>query len=143
MNEEDVFTQESLDEANSTRFKTIDAYGGKLKLGTLSTADMMEWVDSNEDKTTQRLAGLRLLVKSIVFKDGTRIDPQQFDKWLVKFKNKDAKENGKCVAAALELNGYDTAARLAAKNAQSEAATSDASPSASPSPAAEQTSSAS
>lgn len=138
---EELFTPESLEEANSTRFITIDAYGGKLKLGTLSTADMIEWVDSNEDKNQQRFAGLRLLVKSIVFKDGSRIDPADFDKWLVKMKNKDAKENGKAVAEALKLNGYDTAARLAAKNAQSEAAISDASHTDSPSPAAAPTSS--
>jgi hypothetical protein len=116
-----VFSLEQLKTANSTRYVEVEGYGGIIRLGTLRTADMIEWVESNEDATKSRFAGLRLLVKSIVDADGNRIPTEQFEDYLEAFKNKDAKENGVLVGAALKLNGFDSASRQARKNDSGEA----------------------
>lgn len=132
----------SLDEllkqdTNGVTFDTVKAYGGEVRIGSLNSEDMIEWLESNDDKEKQRFAGLRLIVKSVVNADGTRIPKDQQEAAIDSFKKKDARENGKVVRKILRLNGIDGArgAELVKNDSSEEAG--GTSPSGSPSPQAE------
>jgi hypothetical protein len=102
--------------ADATDYATVKAHGVTIRLGSLSSEDIIEWIEANEKPETRRFGGLQLIVKSIVNKDGTRIPAGEREKALDKFKAKDARQNGLIVAACLKLNGLDKASREAAKN---------------------------
>lgn len=130
---EDVFSLDELLEANVVKYDRVEAYGGVVRIGSLSSYDIIEWTEGNSDKAKQKYAGLRLLVKSLVDKDGRRIPEEQVEAAIEKFKAKDAQENGKVIKAVLQLNGMNVAAKkLEAAKKDSSEATSDASPTASP-----------
>jgi hypothetical protein len=109
--------------ADDVNYAEITAWGGTVRVGSLSAGDMLDFVDSNEGPA-KRTAGLRLIVKSLVDANGNRIGT---DKHLEGFKKKSATVTNRIVAEILKLNGLDEAARDALKNASGEAAT-DASP---------------
>lgn len=123
-----------------TRYVEEKAHGLTFRLGSVSSRDMLQWIEENDNKDLQKTAGLRLLVKSIVDPDGNRIPEARHDEFIESFRDKDAKENGRLVNAALILNGLrvkkedDKKDSLgqALKNDSSEAVTG-ASPSDSPS----------
>lgn len=130
--------EQLVNDVDGTQYDTVEAYGGQVRIGSLGSADMIGWLEDNDDAQRKRFAGLRLLVKSIVDDDGNRIPPEEHEAAVEKFKVKDARENGKVISRALTLNGLNRskAATDAIKNALGEV-TSDASPSASPSPSVE------
>ena len=129
MSDQKVASFAELEQADGIEFDTVEAYGKTISIGSLSSADMFEWVESNnsEDKTVRREAGLRLLIKSIVDENRARLPKADHERWLTLFRNKSNKENGKVVAAALKLNGFDKMAGVVLKNDSGEAST-DASP---------------
>lgn len=115
-------------------YDTVDVYGGQVVIASLSSADMIEWLESNEDDVKKKEAGLRLIVKSIIEEETKESIPEgSYEEYLDAFRQKDARENGKLVKAILILNGLSTAAEkmesalTAPKNDSSEVAT-DASP---------------
>lgn len=143
---EDTFTLAELITANAVRYEEVVGYGRKVAIGSLNSKDMIEWLEANDGE--KREAGLRILVKSIVevtrrdsdgtILEGKRIPEGERDNYMAAFRVKDARENGRVVAACLRLNGLDRAARLVEtiKNASSEASPA-ASPIDSPSPSVE------
>lgn len=115
---------------------------GLIKLGSVSSGDILDWFDDNEspDKEVRRFAGLRLVVKSIVLPDGSRIPKDQHAAKLAQLKGRDSTENGRLVKACLVLNGLrlkNKGPETTLPNGSSEAAsspTSGDSPTASPLP---------
>lgn len=119
-------------------FEDVPAYGGSVKIATLSSKFMIEWLEENDDPIRKKQAGLRLLVKSLV--DPVTLEPlpeEQLDEMIEVFRLKDSRENSKVVAAALKLNGLSVRKRTTEvddeKNGSSEAVTV-ASPTDSPLP---------
>jgi hypothetical protein len=95
---------------------------------------MIAWLKINSSEGEEgKFAGLDLLVRSIVDKDGARIPEERRAEFIEAFKNKDSADNRKAIKKARSLNGLDDLAKLAQSlgNASGEAKT-DASPSASP-----------
>lgn len=135
MSDKKIASFEELDKVDGIEYDAVEAYGTVVGIGSLPTSDLHEWIESNEseDKGKKREAGLRLLVKSIVDNNHNRVSKENFEAWVAKFRAKSNKENGKVIAAALRLNGFDTEAEKQIKNDSSEA-TTGASPSDSPSP---------
>jgi hypothetical protein len=96
-----------------TRYDTVKTPRGSVRLGSVSSADILEWMDDNEDKVRGVFSGLRLLVKTIVNADGKRIgdglpDAERLKaqaEALERLKKRDSVENGKLVQACLVLNG--------------------------------------
>lgn len=127
-------------QATGVEYKEVQNYGGKLWIGSLDSADMIEWVESNDDPVKKREGGLRLIVKSITSGPDTghaRVPKDKFEIYLEAFRRKNSKENGKLVKEILILNGLaNAAAKVDAKNGSSEVNT-DASPAGSPSPSGE------
>lgn len=116
---------------NGVEYVTVKAYGGEVRLGSLSSADMMEWFADNEDAGKKKIAGLRLLVKSLVNEEGDRVPEDEVEEMVKAFEKKDASHNGKVIAEALKLNGMTRKAKELLKNDSSETLT-DVSPSSSP-----------
>ena len=58
-------------ETNNVKYTTVEAYGGTVRLGSVSARDMLDWIAGNQDETKKRLSGARLIVKSLVDEDGT------------------------------------------------------------------------
>lgn len=137
----EAFSLSELSGVDGFKYEEIDAYGGKLLIGTVSALDMLEWLEGNEEDQTpaaKRLAGLRLVVKAVADgKTKERIPEGEREKWVQTFMKKDGQENAKVIRAVLRLNGLGKVAKAAEeaarKNDSSEAPV-DASPGASPSP---------
>lgn len=113
-------------ESEGVRFDEIPTSRGVVKVGSVSSADILEWFDENEDPKLKKFAGLRLLAKSFINPDGSRIPKENREAAVAKFSQHDAVENGKLVKACLELNGLRQKAAQS-PNASGEAPT-DASP---------------
>jgi hypothetical protein len=124
-------------ETPDTRFDEVETSRGILKLGSVSSADILEWFDENDDPVKKRFAGLRLVVKSIVNPDGSRIPEEEREAAVQAIAKHDSFENGRLSAACLVLNGLRAKVGKGAlvKNDQSEVP-SGASPIASPAPPA-------
>lgn len=119
--------------ATDTKYDFVSAYGKRVRIGSLSSADMIEWLESNDDKVKSKFSGIRMIVKSFVDEKGARLpgveDPAKFEDYVRHFAGKDAISNGKVVKAVLELNGIRSpkAVAEALKNDSGETST-DASP---------------
>ncbi len=128
-------------EADATKYIEVEAHGGIYTLGSLTSFDMVEWIDLNNDKNNPKgkHAGLALVVKCLV-DPGThaRIPTDKLEETIERFKRKSAPDNGKLAKAALELNGMDVKRVEEAKNESGEASTG-ASPTDSALPLAETT----
>jgi hypothetical protein len=101
-------TAASFDEilnAKGTQYDTIEAYGIVLRLGSLSSADMLEWLSENNDSAKKERAGLRILVKALVDADGKRVPDNDRERFVDSFANKDNAENGRVIKKVLEMNG--------------------------------------
>lgn len=91
---------------DNVKYDYVDAYGTTVRIGSVSSADMLEWVEGNQDPAKKKISGLRLLVKSVTDEEGTRYAKEDYDAVVEDFKNKDAQENGKVLAKVLILNGF-------------------------------------
>ncbi len=96
----------------------VETPRGLVKIGTLCSADILEWFTENDDPELRKLAGLRLLVKSIINPDGKRIgadakdaaDLKQIREVAVQaLMRRDSRENNVLIRRALELNGLRAA----------------------------------
>lgn len=135
----EVFSFDELLNANGTKFDTVECHGKTLRLGSLSSADMIEWIRiNNGDEAQSKFAGLELLVRSIVDAEGNRIPEARRPEFVTAFMQKDSSDNRKAIKKARELNGLDDVVKLVQSlgNASGETKT-DASPSVSPQPQAE------
>jgi hypothetical protein len=123
---EDVFSLDEILEADDVKYATVKAYGGTARLGSLSSAAMVDWLDINEDSAKRPLMWIYLLAMSVVDAEGRHLPKDQIEAAVEKFRNKDSKSNRACIKKARELIA-------SLKNASGEANT-DASPSVSDSP---------
>lgn len=101
-------------DANAVKYDEVEAYGGVVRIGSLSSADMLQWIADSRDPIKKSRAGLRLLVKSIVDGEGNRLDTVTDDKvnlLIERFAQKDNQDNGKIIDRALVLNGLPTLAQ--------------------------------
>lgn len=105
-------------EINNVKYDTVEAYGTVVRIGSVSSADMLEWVEGNADPSKKKISGLRLLVKSVTDEAGSRYSKEEYDAVVEDFKKKDAQENGKVLAKVLILNGFPVPKDLT--NAKSE-----------------------
>jgi hypothetical protein len=89
---------------DDVQFRDLDmrplGWPGKLRIGTLSAQDLIEWTEANEG--AKRTAGLRLLIKSLVNEKGERIGR---DTMIEKFKTKSHKAVDTVLKEILDLNG--------------------------------------
>ena len=108
MSDQKVFSLSDLrkKEVNNVKYDTVEAYGGLVRVGSVSSADMLEWVEGNSDPQKKKIAGLRLLAKSITDETGGRYPADQYDAVVQDFAQKDAQENGKVLRKVLILNGF-------------------------------------
>jgi hypothetical protein len=110
-------------EAPDTRFDEIETPRGIVKVGSVSSADILTWFDENDDPVKKHFAGLRLVVKSIVNPDGSRVPEEQREAAVVALSKHDSLENGRLAHACLVLNGLrvKTSKGALVKNDSSEA----------------------
>jgi hypothetical protein len=93
-------------EVNNVKYDTVEAYGETVRIGSVSSADMLEWVEGNADPTKKKISGLRLLVKSLTDDTGARYSPEEYNEVVADFAAKDAQENGRVLRQVLVLNGF-------------------------------------
>jgi hypothetical protein len=95
----------SLDEilaSNDTEYHVIQAWGGKVRIVSLTAEDLVEWTEANEDKQKKRVAGCRLIIKSLVDAKGNRIGDERQIPQLMK---KSVKQTEAVIEQILKLNG--------------------------------------
>lgn len=124
--------------ADDTQFATVEAYGKTVRIGSLSSEDMVDWIEAQGDPAQRKFAGILLLVMSLVGPEGERVPKEERVATVEIFKDKHAASNRKVIKAARLLNGLDDIGKIldALKNVSGEANTA-ASPSDSPSQPAE------
>jgi hypothetical protein len=118
--------------------RTVDVKvpGGLIKLGSISTADALEWLEELNNEATKQFHGLRLLARCIVNPDGTRVTSglsgvarmEALDKAVVKLAQRDSVVNGVLCRTARILNKFvvddkDLTPVTDAKNGLSETST--------------------
>jgi hypothetical protein len=124
--------------ADDTKYDSVEAYGKTVRIGSLSSEDMIDWIDAQSDPVQRRFAGILLLVMSLVGPNGERVAREERVATVEVFKDKNAASNRAVIRAARHLNGLDDLSKVldALKNGSGEANTA-ASPSDSPLPPAE------
>lgn len=98
--------------APDVQYREVEAWGGIVRLGSLNAEEMIEFVEQNEDAKAKRVAGVRMIVRSLVNAEGDRIGKQEHVEMFLK---KDAATTNKLVEAVMELNGLKTATAAEAK----------------------------
>lgn len=122
--EDKIATIDEILAAETTKYEVVDAFGLKIRLGSLSAGDMLDFIESNEG-AAKKTAGLRLIALSLVDEQGNRVGKAAH---LDSLKKKNAEDVNKLVGKIFALNGMTDAAKKLVGNASSEA-TSVASPS--------------
>ena len=101
--------------ASEVEYATIDGFkpGQKVRIGSVTAGDMLEWDEANTGDA-KKTAGLRLITKSLVDKDGRRYadDPKN----IPKFRTMRHKETERIVREILKLNGMTVKANKDEKN---------------------------
>lgn len=88
---------------DDTDYTTVPIGDGSksVRLGSLSAADMLQWLHDNEDDEKRKTNGLVLVAKSMVNPKGERIGNLAE---MLKLREKQPKTVKKLVAAAVALN---------------------------------------
>lgn len=105
MNDVKQLSADDLAAQDDTRYDEVIVPRGMIKLGSVSSKDILEWIDENDDKVKGKFAGLRLLVKSIINPDGTRIPEGERESYVLRLVQQDNERNGILVDRCLKLNG--------------------------------------
>lgn len=92
--------------ASDVEYALVDGFkpGEKVRIGSVTAGDMIEWSEANEGEA-KRTAGLRLICKSLVNKEGVRYAND--DKNIKKFRDMRHKETERIVREILKLNGMN------------------------------------
>lgn len=93
-------------QVNNVKFKEVEAHGTTIRIGSVSSAAMLEWVEGNKDESKKKIAGLRLLAKSLTDETGERYPEDQLEAVVKDLSEKDAQDNGKIIREVLQLNGF-------------------------------------
>jgi hypothetical protein len=94
-------------------------WGGSVRLASAPAEAVLDFLESSQSVASRNL---RLLVRSIVDKDGKRVRPVDVNRRIAAFRRKDGKTVQRLVEAAIELNGVYEERKLI-KNASGEVAT--------------------
>jgi len=108
---EDIFSSDTIEYAVIPGFKA----GQKLRIGSLSAGDMIEWSEANEGEA-KRTAGLRLICKSLV---GPAPENKRYandPKNIAVFREKSHRATEEIVRHIIKLNGLRVGQDAAAKN---------------------------
>lgn len=133
-----VFTLDDIATADGTRYDTVEAHGGVWKIGTLSTAHVIDWSEMRKLNTADAKvdASMFLIARSLVFGDLeqpaslVRVPDDRIQEVAASFKVKDDTENGKIVNKILVFNDFLKKKDETERGNDSGEATSDASPTA-------------
>lgn len=105
MSEKKVASIEEVLKGKGFKYDTIEAYDTVVRLGTLSSADILEWLAENEDPVKSKTAGLRILVKALCDAEGNRVPEEKREEYIVIFRHKDNDDNNRVIHKVLEMNG--------------------------------------
>lgn len=121
MTEKKFLSIEDIEAQDSTTYKTLPAWGGMVRIASLTADEMIDYVESNEGPAG-RVAGIRLLVRSLVDEEGKRIGKEEH---VDIFRKKDTSTMSRLVGEAMDINGISRpkATAEATKNVSSEAPT--------------------
>ena len=109
-----ILSVEEMMAAEDIQYAEVEAFGGIVRIGSIDAGQMIEFVESNEGPG-KRTAGLRLIIKSLVDGEGSRIGK---DEHLQLWMRRSQKTCNRIVEEILKLNGLDKdAAKAAAGNA--------------------------
>jgi hypothetical protein len=96
------------------RYENVEMLDGRtVRVGSVSSADIIRWFEENDDPILRKFSGLRLLAKCWINPDGTRIGDGLLgaareamrEAAVERLKLGDSRENGRLVARCLEMNG--------------------------------------
>lgn len=94
------------DGASEVEYAWVEGFkpGTKIRIGSVTAGEMMLWSEANEGEA-KKSAGLRLITKSLVDKDGKRYadDPKN----IAKFREMRHKETERIVKEIIKLNGMN------------------------------------
>lgn len=103
-----IATFVDLEKADGIEYVDVEAYGLLLRLGSLSSGDIIKWNESKGDESKAREAGMRLLVMSIVEgADHHRVPDHDVERWLEVFRRKSERYNSLVIQKVLDLNGLE------------------------------------
>ena len=120
---EEFLSLDSILEVDDTKYATVEVpeWKGAVRIGSLKSNQVLLFVESNEDPVQKRTSGLRLLVESLVDKNGKRLCTEENRQQLIeRFKNKDYHVVNRLVEEVLKLNGMTVKAQADAKNGSGE-----------------------
>jgi hypothetical protein len=106
----------SMDEmlaAPDVQFREIEAWGGTVRLGSLTAEEMIEFVEQNANEKARRVAGVRMIIRSLVDEAGARIGKEEH---IPLFLKKDAATTNRIVEVVMEMNGLSKPKADAVKN---------------------------
>jgi hypothetical protein len=110
---DEMLSSADVEYASVPAWNKSDGTPGNVRIGSLTAGDMIDFVQANEGPA-KATAGIRLIIKSLVDKNGVRVgDIKQMDA----FKKKNSKITNSVVEAILKLNGLDKKVQETAKNA--------------------------
>jgi hypothetical protein len=95
------------EETTGREYTEVPAYGGIVTLGSVSSADVLEWIEVNEsDAQAKKMAGLRFLAKSICdpVTKASVTGKEAIEATVQKLLKKNVRDNNKLIAAAFDLN---------------------------------------
>jgi len=118
MSDEKVYASiEELLNSSEVEYRNISGFkpGEKVRIGSVSAGDMIEWSEVNEGEA-KRNAGLRLLCKSLVGPEPENTRYADDPKNIAKFKKLPHKVVNQIVEEILDLNGLVVKKDQAAKN---------------------------
>ncbi len=68
-----LLTLDEILKTDDVDYVTAEAFGGKLRFGSLSASTMMDFAEANKDPRRAKTAGVRIVLQSLVDEDGKRI----------------------------------------------------------------------
>lgn len=109
-----ILSMEDIEAANDVEYALIPGFkeGESFRIKSLDAGALIEWSEANEGEA-KRTAGLRLIVQSLVDKDGKRIAN---DNHIIVFRKKSHKVTERIVKEILKLNGMTVKTENAVKN---------------------------
>ena len=108
--------------ASDIEYKSVPFGNGLVCIGSVTAGDLIEWSEENEDKSKKRVAGLRLIVKSLCDRPfdpktgqgGNRIGKPEH---VEMFAKKAHKSTETLLKQILKLNGMEVKENENTKNA--------------------------
>ena len=102
-----VLSMEEMLAAPDVEYREVEAWGGLVRLGSLSAGEMIEFVEQNAaDEKQKRIAGIRMILRSMVNEQGERIGKEEHVESLLK---KDALTTNRLVEVVMDMNGLNRA----------------------------------